>query len=488
MRCRVNAMRTAAMIVSVGLAFGHGRVSAGQEGTRVVVEPEITDETPVNPGMGWVLYYYSHGPDHYGRKLKPSETLEEFPGISTVYMRIAWSYVEPEEDQYNWSILDAPAQRWIEKGKRIGLCITASESWKRWATPEWVKNDGAAGKEFRFQFASSKRKMWAPQWDDPVFLKHLGDLLEDMAERYDGNPNVDFIDIAYGLWGEGHTHFSWKPSRARHRAAAQKVIDLYCRHFPNTLLALSDDVDGPGAGPPYEIMDYARGKGVTMRDNSILVKSRWHHADMARAFWPKRPVILEHEHYGSSKKRGAWKADRLLQAVEAYHASYLSIHWWPREFLRKERPLIEKINRRLGYRLELRRISWPASVKIREPFTVKSTWANTGVAPCYPGGYMTLTLKDKKGGIVAVLTDARATMRELKTGPPGEVPEGTLESTLVLNSARNQMFGGMLPPRDGTCTVYVSVGRRDGTPRLALPLAGGDGHRRYRLGTITLEK
>ncbi len=139
---------------------------------------------------------------------------------------------------------------------------------------------------------------------------------------------------------------------------------------------------------------------------------------MAEAFWPSRPVILEHEHYGSSKKRGAWKSDRLLQAVEEYHASYLSIHWWPQEFLQKERPVIEKINRRLGYRLELRRISWPEAVKIREPFTVKSTWANTGVAPCYPGGYMTLTLKDKKGGIVAVLTDSRVTMRELKVGPP----------------------------------------------------------------------
>jgi hypothetical protein len=40
--------------------------------------------------------------------------------------------------------------------------------------------------------------------------------------------------------------------------------------------------------------------------------------------------------------------------------------------------------------------------------------------------------------------------------------------------------------KPGTYDVFISVGDRDGTPRLALPLKDGDGHRRYRLGTIEL--
>jgi hypothetical protein len=36
----------------------------------------------------------------------------------------------------------------------------------------------------------------------------------------------------------------------------------------------------------------------------------------------------------------------------------------------------------------------------------------------------------------------------------------------------------------GAFEVFVSVGDRDGTPRIALPLADSDGHRRYRLGGI----
>ena len=36
----------------------------------------------------------------------------------------------------------------------------------------------------------------------------------------------------------------------------------------------------------------------------------------------------------------------------------------------------------------------------------------------------------------------------------------------------------------GDYAVYVSVGRKDGTPVIALPLPDGDGHRRYRLGEM----
>jgi hypothetical protein len=201
---------------------------------------------------------------------------------------------------------------------------------------------------------------------------------------------------------------------------------------------------------------------------------------MAQAFWPRFPVILEHEHYGGSKQRGAWgDGSLLLQAVEEYHASYMSIHWWPREFLSENRQVIERINRRLGYRLQLREMSWPREVAIGKPFTVSSQWANAGVAPCYPGGFVALTLRDEKGGIVSVLVDEGFNVRQLEPGPPGKAP---------VHSVKAEFTAGLVAPttRPGDYEVYVSVGDRDGTPRIALPLPDGDGHRRYRLGRMRL--
>jgi hypothetical protein len=40
--------------------------------------------------------------------------------------------------------------------------------------------------------------------------------------------------------------------------------------------------------------------------------------------------------------------------------------------------------------------------------------------------------------------------------------------------------------KPGTYEVFISVGDRTGTPRLALPLPADDGHRRYRLGKLTV--
>jgi len=45
----------------------------------------------------------------------------------------------------------------------------------------------------------------------------------------------------------------------------------------------------------------------------------------------------------------------------------------------------------------------------------------------------------------------------------------------------NPQMGWVLHHYDN---VIENYGSRDGTPSIALPLAGGDGHRRYRLGKI----
>jgi len=454
---------------------------------QTVVRPADTGEALINPDMGWTLHFYSNQIKNYGSKLAPSDTLDDWPGLSTIYLRVPWSFLEPREGDFNWSLFDTPAQRWIAKGKKIAIRVSCSESWLRWATPPWVADAGAKGIEF--EFGKGPRPggpLWDPDYLDPVFLEKLDHFLEAMARRYDGNPNVAFIDIgSFGMWGEGHTGFSSRLNETQTLAVVKRHIDLHVKHFKRTRLCISDDVAGANKrGGPYPAMDYALSKGVTMRDDSILVQpppNSWYHADMAQAFWPTLPVILEHEHYGSSKKRNAWSGELLLKSVEDYHASYMSIHWWPRELLADNRDTIARINRRLGYRLQLREIRWPANTPLGEPFVVETRWANAGVAPCYPGGFWALTLKDDKGGIVSVNVDEAFNVRDL----PPDGPETRRQSRFIV---ARRLEGGHTPPTmPGTYDVFVSVGQRDGTPVIALPLSDSDGQRRYRVGKITLE-
>ena len=87
-----------------------------------------------------------------------------------------------------------------------------------------------------------------------------------------------------------------------------------------------------------------------------------------------------------------------------------------------------------------------------------------------------MTLKDSKGGIVAVLVDEGFDLRGLKPAPSD--PERARSTERVV-----ELTAGLIAPatRPGTYDVFVSVGLRDGTPRIALPLPDDDGQRRYRL-------
>jgi len=67
-------------------------------------------------------------------------------------------------------------------------------------------------------------------------------------------------------------------------------------------------------------------------------------------------------------------------------------------------------------------------------------------------------------------------VRALEPAAPGQAH--------VQNTSSTHGFAPNMAP--GIFVVYLSVGQRDGTPRIALPIDGHDGHRRYKLGTMEI--
>ncbi|MDD3108437.1 MAG: DUF4832 domain-containing protein [Alistipes sp.] len=453
-----------------------------------VAKPEDHGKALINPGMGWTMHFYSNILTNYGSQLEPSDTLEDFPGQSTVYLRVPWAFLEPEEGQFVWELLDTPAQRWIDSGRQVAFRVSATESWMYYATPKWVFDAGAKGYDV-------EGHIFEPEYDDPIFLEKLNHFLAAMAARFDHNPHVAFVDVGhFGMWGEGHTVMTTpKHGHAWGFETQKHHIDLYCNHFKATQLCISDDFVGHDApGDRFPISDYALSRGVTLRDDSILVQPvprSWYHSALAQHFWPTMPVILEHEHYGGAVERGSWDQELLVRSVEEYHASFMSIHWWPRILLEKNRDAIDRINRRLGYRMQLHRVEWPQQVKMGEPFEIRTEWSNSGVAPCYAGGFPCFTLKDEKGGIVSALVDESLDVKSLQPASSGEAVRRGLTSTFRIAPRYGDKAGTFFRAcKAGTYTLYVSVGMRDGTPRYALPYEGEDGKRRYRLGSITIQE
>ena len=476
-------MKATHTLLSLACAWLMASATMAQEQT---LAPTDHGRALVNPDMGWTMHFYSNVPTNYGSKLEPEDVLDDFPGLSTVYLRLPWAFIEPEKGQFNWEWLDTPAQRWISVGKKVALRIAATENWTLSGTPEWVFQAGA-----RYHEVDHYKE---PEYDDGIFLSAVEHFVSEMARRYDGNPNVAFIDIGhFGMWGEGHTevttprhHISWGFETQK------RIIDIYCKYFKHTQLVISDDFAGHDRpGLHFPIIDYALSRGVSLRDDSILVQPAprsWFHSEMASLFWPTMPVVLEHEHYGGSVARGAWDKELLLRAVEEYHASYLSIHWWPRIELDENRDIIDRINRRMGYRIQLSEVRWPQTVRKGQPFRLCASWRNAGVAPCYPGGHPCFTLKNEKGGIVSVLVDAGLDVRNLPVaGPEETAPACERDTSFIVARPMENSFGTFTRScKPGHYQIYFSVGTLDGTPTLQLPYEGDDGQKRYLMGDITL--
>ena len=480
---------------------------------------KATDEVLINPGMGWVYYHFSNRLWAYGGMTPAGDTLDWFPGVSAVYLRVPWCALEPKEGEYRWDLFDSIAQPFIAKGKKIAIRVTSSESRYTYATPKWVKDAGCKGVYFKMPnhnlkgWAASDLELWDPVYDDPVFLEKLDNFLRAMAARYDGNENVAFIDVgSFGMWGEGHTGFSSKLSQEKTDEIMDKHLRLYRKHFKKTYLVVSDDVSGninPASDAPS--MKLARELGIGFRDDSIMVdpetpgnskKKRYYHDNWARLFEANGfPVVVECEHYDLSNGRGAWSEEKLLKSVEDYQASYYSIHGWPRRFYDNNKAAIEAINRRLGYRLELRSVSWPDEVKVGEKVEIASKWVNVGVARCHVGGFVSWTLIDAAGNVAWTSVDSKFNLRSLDPkiagkehpsehisechfGYDDELPQ---QNDAVLNNVRENKIwepGLKIPTlKPGVYSLCVSAGKLDATPEIALPLENAVG-RRYRLGEI----
>ncbi len=413
------------------------------------VNPRDNRTGLLNPDMGWYIHYYDNTLSQYGSRLAKGDVLNNWPGMTTCYFRLDWSDLEPQRHQYRWGLIDSVASYWISAGKKIAFRVCAKESdSNNLATPAWVGTGYAPG--------------------DPVFLAALEDFLRAYGTRYDGKPYVAYIDVGtIGIWGEGWDEPSWEAKKA--------AIDLHRKYFPNTLLVINDDYG-------RQAVDYARSLGFTIRNDSYMITRPWCtiHSDWYDPFWPNVPTIVETDHYGPCLERGSWSLACYLEMVESTHASWCDVHGWPDDFFAAQRQLIDSVNLRLGYRLQVTQAKWQQNVAInQETSDFYLNWRNAAVALCYNGGFPAITLKNSDGLVVVTAVDTLFDVKKLQPGDKKNL------GPIVCDTVRAKLPATIA---DGQYHVFVSVGSKDGTPVYALPYDNNDGNKRYLLGTMTISR
>jgi len=369
--------------------------------------------TPLaNPHKGWYHHYYDNGIQKY--LIEDDAELLAFPGMDHLYLRLAWSYLEPKEGQYHWEVVDRIIRKWTALGFGISFRISCRETGRKpieqqFATPKWVVEAGAKGDYFYKGERLGPEGPWEPQFNDPIFLKKLDNFLKAFGERYDGKPWLRYVDIgSIGDWGEGHTSsgsgmkYGWAERKAH--------IDMHLKYFRKTQLVTTDDF--VYCVPDFEgrerLHNYVLDNNITYRDDSILVD--WYvqtfyedatvrsprYFDMV---YEQFPTILELQHYPMAKRAGNWVAkpgstlakkgdgktgaDIFREAIDRLHATYIGYHGLAREWLADNPQLTGELLNQCGY--------WyfPFSAQFNSVWTagtsesLKITWENKGAARAY---------------------------------------------------------------------------------------------------------
>jgi hypothetical protein len=362
-----------------------------------------------NPHKGWCIHYYDNSISNYGNHLAANDSLLDFPGLNDIYLRLAWSYLEPQEGVYNWNLIDSIINRWVKWGHTISFRITCKETEIAFATPEWVKEAGARG-----EFIDHKDldiKAWAPDYGDPVFLDKLEQFHKAFAAHYDGKPWVEYIDIgSIGEWGEGHTAYSgWKDVPV---SVVKKHIDMYKRCYKKSVLILSDDYIGQrdtDDGSDYEIYRYALDNKLGFRDDSGNVE--WYKKlgfgpscirspEIFNKVYKSIPVVLESDHYGDALRNGMWgNGSGLEKAVRETHATIIGFHYYPREWLKDNYTFACRLANLCGYWYFPKFAMLPDTLRKGSAQNyIRITWENHGVAPAYNRFKISIRLVSKATG------------------------------------------------------------------------------------------
>jgi len=77
-----------------------------------------------NPYKGWYHHLLDNGIGQY--PIKDDSLFASFPGTDHIYLRLAWSYLEPKQGEFDWSYIDQVVEKYVPKGYKISFRISCS--------------------------------------------------------------------------------------------------------------------------------------------------------------------------------------------------------------------------------------------------------------------------------------------------------------------------------------------------------------------------
>ena len=376
-----------------------------------------------------------------------------------------WYKLNPAKGVYDWTELEKLLNALAEHNMTYALRVLPY-------TPSFIKSDFPPQEEydwtppFVYEMGAKKIQIdlrgtefhaYAPVWDDPIYLQAAKDFAKALAEKYDGDPRIEYIDIrTFGEWGEWHTsHMLGSVMPAD--SVLKDMLDYYASVFKKTQLVLPSN----GFGDVYT---YALDLGITKRDDGFIgIPGR--PDTLLRAYNANLPTIAENiAGYrtmlanddlipGGSQK---WTAERWVDAITTAHLTYYVLDQdndCGYYFYKDNKALADSMSKVIGYNFtvtqaELLTVATPATENFAGSTagkaatnTLSITVKNTGVAPCFFDVYLVAEFVDSTGAAIAQL------------GKTVSIPKGTFKD----GASQQFSFGGAVPAGEPNLATQPGV-------------------------------
>jgi len=444
---------TIALLVAIACCVaGPARAAAASEADRVTVRPREIDDALYNPGMGFTTSNCFDG--------EPSG----YPKSTIAYWGWYWNEIEPENGVYRWDKIDEVIEKARARGQRVAIRIMPTNG--RGGVPQWYRDLGAKGFEYTSEAGPAN---WMPDHNDPLYVEYMGRLVRAFGERYDGNSDIDHVDIrSLGHWGEWHFYFV-DQSLGREIEVEPEVrralVDMYLDAFKKTPLVM---LIGGGEELAYAVANGAGWRADCLGDLS----SGWNHMNDAyqqaidaagvEDAWKHAPVVFEScwkmQHWADE----GWDIEFILNEALRWHCSIFNNksspippRWWG---------AVEDFLRHMGYRFVLRSVSHPAKITAGESLPLECQWDNIGVAPPYRGYVVAWQLRPVRRGAWGepIVIEDTAQPTDVTTWLPG-LHDVRLDLTLPaeIQPGRYRLAVALLDPFTREPAVRLAIEGRD---------------------------
>ena len=339
-----------------------------------------------------------------------------------------WNKLNPEKGVYDWTELEKLLNALAEHNMTYALRVLPY-------TPSFIKSDfppqedydwtplfvyEMGAKKIQIDLRGTEFHAYAPVWDDSIYIWAAKEFAKALAEKYDGDPRIEYIDVrTFGEWGEWHTsHILGSVMPAD--SVLKDMLDYYASVFKKTQLVLPSN----GFGDVYT---HALDLGITKRDDGFIgIPGR--PDTLLRAYNANLPTIAENiAGYrtmltyddlipGGSQK---WTAERWVDAITTAHLTYYVLDQdndCGYNFYKDNKALADSMSKVIGYNFTVTQAELLTVVSAKDTTsTLNITVKNTGVAPCFFDVYMVAEFVDSTGKALAQI------------GETVRIPKGTFK-------------------------------------------------------------